>query len=195
MAILLDVVPSTLGPRPVSNAGVTTPQVGGVRQRRARLGSHFRMEGKFPPLEMDDGRAHAADILACELTPAALLIPQPDLDMGATPGPTLVKGGGQSGFTLVFDGATPAFAFRKGTMFNIVTATRRYLHSVQAEAVADAGGEVTISIWPMLRIAPADNTELDFATPRIEGWLEIDGGWEVTPDFTIETSFSIEEAA
>lgn len=194
MAIALSVVPRTLGPRPVSNAARTNPQIGGVRQRKVRLGSHFRMEGTFPPLTMDAGRSHAADILACETVVAQLLVPQPELVIG-TPGATLVNGGGQSGFSLVLDGATAGYVFRKGQFFNVVTASRRYLHSVQAQVTANGSGQATLSIWPMLRVTPADNGTLDFSTPRIEGWLEIGGGWDVTPDFTVETSFDIEEAA
>lgn len=152
------------------------------------------MEGKFPPLEMDEGRSHAADILDCEFTPASLLIPQPKLDIG-TPGTTLVAGAGQTGFLLSIDGVTPGYVFRKGQFFNHVTAARRYLYSVQAQTAANGSGQATIRLWPLMRVVPADNAVLDFATPRIEGWLEIGGGWDVTPDFTIETSFQIEEAA
>lgn len=194
MAILLAVEPSTLGPRPVSNAGRTNPAIGGVRQRKVRIGSHFRMEGKFPPLDMDSGRSHAADILACETVPASLLIPQPELVIGV-PGATAVNGGGQAGYALAITGATPGYAFRKGQFFNHVTLQRRYLYSVQAPAVANGAGQVVLSLWPLMRVVPADNATLDFLTPRIEGWLEIDGGWDVTPDFTIETGFVIEEAA
>jgi hypothetical protein len=194
VAILLNVEVSTLGPRPVSNAGQTNPAIGGVRQRKGRIGSHFRMEGRFPPLEMDAGRSHVADLLACELVPAALLIPQPELVIG-TPGATAVNGAGQAGFSLVIDGATPGYTFRKGQFFNHVTLARRYLYSVQASVTANGSGQATLSVWPMLRIVPADNATLDFATPRIEGWLEFGKGWDVTSDFTIETDFVIEEAA
>jgi hypothetical protein len=143
---------------------------------------------------MDAGRSHVADLLACELVPAALLIPQPELVIG-TPGATAVNGGGQAGFALVIDGATPGYTFRKGQFFNHVTLARRYLYCLTSPAVANGAGQATVSFWPMMRVVPADNATLDFATPRIEGWLEIGGGWDVTPDFTIETEFSIEEAA
>jgi len=194
MATLLSVVPTDMHIVPVSNAARTNPQIGGVRQRKVRLGSHFRVEGRFPPLTMDVGRAHAADILACEYTPAQLLLQQPELVIG-TPGTTLVNGGGQTGSSLVLDGATPGYVFKKGQLFNIITSTRKYLHSVQAQATASGGGAATLSIWPLLRVVPADNAQLDFATPVIEGWLEIGNGWDVTPDFTVESAFSIEEAA
>lgn len=194
MAILLSVVPETLGPRPVSNATQTRPSIGGIRQRKLRLGSHFRMQGKFPPVDMATGRSHVADLLDCEATVAALLVPQPDLVIG-TPGTTLVNGGGQSGFFLDLDGATAGYTFQKGQFFNIVTAARRYLHTVQANVTANGSGQATIRLWPMMRVVPADNTALDYLTPRIEGWLEIGGGWDVTPDFTTETEFDIEEAA
>lgn len=193
MAVLLSVVPQTLGPRPVSNAARTNPQIGGVRQRKVRLGSHFRMDGSFPPLTMDLGRSHAADILACEYTLCQLLVPQPELVIG-TPGTTLVNGAGQAGSSLTLDGATAGYVFKKGQVFNHITATHVDLYSVQAQATANGSGQVTLSIWPMLRVVPADNAQLNFLNPVIEGWLEIGGGWDVTPDFTVESSFSIEEA-
>lgn len=152
------------------------------------------MEGTFPPLEMDNGRSHAADILDCEFTTASLLIPQPDLVIG-NPGATVVNGAGQTGFNLVIDGATPGYVFRKGQMLNHITAARRYLYSVQANVTANGAGQATIRLWPLMRVVPADNAVLDFVTPRIEGWLEIGDGWDVTPDFTINTRFLIEEAA
>lgn len=194
MAITLSIVPSDMNIIPVSNAAQTKPQIGGVRQRKVRLGSHFRAVGRFPPLAMAEGRGHAADILACELTPASLLIQQPELVIG-TPGTTLVNGAAQSGFSLVLDGATVGYVFQKGQLFNVVTSSRRYLHSVQASVTANGSGQATLSIWPMLRVSPADNTALDFATPRIEGWLDIAPGWTVTPDWTVETGFDIEEDA
>lgn len=194
MAVLLSVVPQTMDIIPVSNAAQTRPQVGGVRQRKVRLGSHFRAVGKFPSLAMAAGRAHTADIVACETVPAQLLIQQPELVIG-TPGTTLVNGGGQSGFSLILDGATAAYAFKKGQFFNVIGPTRRYLHMVTADVAASGGGAATLAIWPMLRFSPADNASLDFATPVIEGWLEIGAGWSVTPDWTTETSYEIEEAA
>lgn len=194
MAVLLGVVPSRMTIIPVSNAAQTQPQIGGVRQRKVRLGSHFRAAGAFPPLTMAAGRSHSADILACETEVAQLLVQQPELVIG-TPGTTLVNGAGQSGFSLVIDGASASYPFQKGQFFNVVTASRRYLHTVQAAVTASGGGAATLSIWPMLRVSPADNTVLDFATPVIEGWLEIGGGWNVTPDWTVETEFDIEEAA
>lgn len=194
MAILLSPVPSTLNIIPVSNAGRTDPQIGGVRQRKVRLGSHFKAAGRFPPLTMDAGRAHGADMLACEVVPAQLAIPQPELVIG-TPGTTLVNGAGQSGYSLTLDGATAGYVFKKGQLFNHITSSRKYLYSVQAEATANGSGQVTLSIWPLLRVVPADNAALDFATPVIEGWIEIGGGWTVTPDWTVETEFEIEESA
>jgi hypothetical protein len=191
MTVVLSVVPSDLEVVPVSNAAQTEPQVGGARQRKVRLGSHFMVKGKFPPLNMDDGRAHAADLLDCELDWAGLVLPQPDLVIG-TPGTTRVNGAGQAGFLLVMDGATPGYVFKKGQLFNVV-AGRRSLHSIQAQVTANGSGQATLRIWPMLPAVVADNTELDFVTPHIVGWLEINTGWGVTSDFTVETSFTIEE--
>lgn len=194
MAVLLSVVPSTITILPVSNAAQTNPQIGGVRQRKVRLGSHFRVEGTFPPLIMAQGRSHVADIVGCEVVPCALSVPQPEIaSLPVTS--TLVNGAGQSGYTLAVDGFAAGYVFTKGQFFNHITASRRYLYMVQAAATANGSGQATLTIWPMLRASPADNAVLDFLTPYIEGWLEIGGGWNVTPDFTIETSFSIEEAA
>jgi hypothetical protein len=194
MAVLLSPVPSTVHVIPLSNAAQTKPIVGGVVQRKARLGSRFRVEGNFPPLTMAAGRTHAADMLACETDVARLLVPQPELVIG-TPGATLVNGAGQTGNSLIIDGATAGYTFKKGQLFNHITASRLYLYSVQADVTANGSGQATLSIWPLLRVVPADNAQLDFATPRIEGWLEIEGGWTITPDWTVETAFSIEEAA
>ena len=77
----------------------------------------------------------------------------------ATPGTPLVKGASQTGDQLVIDGA-PASTTGYLKAFDYIqlgTGAATHLHMVLQDADTDAGTEVTLTLWPSLRVSPADN--------------------------------------
>jgi hypothetical protein len=77
----------------------------------------------------------------------------------ALPGTPLVKGAGQTGTALLFDGApTSQLGYLlAGDMIQLGSGSSSHLHKVLTDANSNASGEVTVDIWPRLRASPADN--------------------------------------
>lgn len=83
----------------------------------------------------------------------------PQGSAASAPGTPLVRGGGQTGQTLIIDGA-PAGAvnyLKAGDYVGLGSLGTTRLHRVLDNASADGSGIVTLSIWPNLRESPADN--------------------------------------
>lgn len=74
-------------------------------------------------------------------------------------GAPLVKGGGQSGNTLLIDGlpvATPGFLL-KGDYFQHGTGASTRLYKLLRDVATNGDGEATLTFWPALRVSPADD--------------------------------------
>jgi len=98
-----------------------------------------------------------------------LPLPQQDIDTGA-PGAVVVNGADQSGTSLDVTGGTPYALIRKGWFVTIETDGVGRLHIVTAETILDADSTGTLSLWPMLRVPPADGDTVEIVEPYIEGY-------------------------
>jgi hypothetical protein len=78
-----------------------------------------------------------------------------------TPGAStpLVKGAAQTGQSLLTDGWTSnaTGVLLRGDWIQLGSGSTRRIYKVLVDANANAGGEVTLDIWPRLRESPADN--------------------------------------
>lgn len=119
------------------------------------------------------------------------------------------QGDGKSGFDLYgaqFEESNGATAYRKattgqvvvpaGVFFNITVSGQIYLYTLSADAIVNASGQSALPVAPMLRASPADDSAVDFATPKIEGFLSGDAsGWRIADRRFHSFGISIEEAA
>lgn len=143
--------------------------MGGAYQRLNRLGNRFALEITYPRLKPEpDGRILSSRLRRAKTEGALFPVPQPGLTIGA-PGAPVVNGAGQSGSSLMLRGFAAGYAVREGQFFSIVHGGRRYLHCASVDGVASPAGVLTIDIYPMLRIRPADGAICEFAKPYIEG--------------------------
>ena len=78
---------------------------------------------------------------------------------GVATGTPLVNGASQTGGSLVIDGATSSTTgwLKAGDYIQLGSGSSSRLHKVLADANSDGGGNVTLDIWPHIRVAPADN--------------------------------------
>lgn len=107
---------------------------------------------------------------------------------GTGGGTTSINGAGQTGSSLIIDGATPSVTnwLRAGDY----VAFFNELHMVTADANSDVGGNVTLSIAPPIRNATIDNSLVDYSVPVLgvfmlastSGWTNRPGGFS---SFTI----------
>jgi hypothetical protein len=150
--------------------GFLTPGLGGPVQRINRIGSRFRISVTLPPLRLKDGRKWVARLVRGRSEGVRLPYPLLGFDPGA-PGTVRINGAGQTGTSLIVDGATPQYVFREGQPFSIETGGKHHLYLVATETIANSSGQATLPITPMLRRAHADNDLCHFGKPMIEGFV------------------------
>ncbi len=87
---------------------------------------------------------------------------------GAGGGTPLVKGGSQTGNTLIIDGLTHALAnvYRKGDYFQLGTGSASRLYMMTQDINTNSAGEATLQFVPALRSSPADNQAVNFTAPK-----------------------------
>lgn len=85
-----------------------------------------------------------------------------------TPGVPLVKGGGQTGKTLLIDGAPNSVAgyLLAGAMIQLGSGSSSRLFLVLEDAASDGSGNVTLTVWPKIVTAPADNAAVVLTSPK-----------------------------
>lgn len=122
-----------------------------------------------PAMVREDAEEWIAMALALRGTIGTFLASPPDAPgpRGVGTGTPLVKGAGQSGHSLLIDGATPSTTnwLRKGDYFQLGTGSTARLHKLVKDANSDGSGEATLEFMPALRYQPADNAPLVLINP------------------------------
>lgn len=143
----------------------------GDTQRINRLGNKMGLAIACAPVkEEPDGRIWTSKLRLARQQGALFPWPQPGLKIGA-PGTPLVDGAVAGGTSLPIKGLTAYYAIRFGQAFSIIHGGRRYLHFAAAQAIADASGDATVTIDPMLRMSLSDGDTIELGVPMIEGLL------------------------
>lgn len=122
-------------------------------------GDRWLVELSWPPLKEADAR-EIIGFLASLRGPFGTFYfrnPYSGSPRGTAGGTPLVKGGGQTGHTVITDGwpINITGVLKRGDFFNIGTA----FYLITKDADSNGSGESTLDIWPALR-APADNAPL-----------------------------------
>lgn len=175
---------------------VLTPFLGGPEQRINRLGTRFGLRLSMPPLDADEGMVYLSRLLQGKQSTVTLPWPLLDFDPG-TPGAPLVSANVSSGTALPIKGLTPGYTVKEGQFFSIIHAGRRYVYMFTANGTANGSGNLSASIFPMLRAALSTNDVIEIAQPKIEG-LVLPGeelSWQIDLSNAREFSFSVMEAA
>lgn len=194
------ILPTSPGARRVTPfvldfGGILVPDSGAATQRINRLGNRYGATFEMPPLKnADEGRIWINRLVRGQREGARMEYPLLDFKPG-TPGNFVVDGNGQTGSTLVIRGGTPHYIFREGQPFSLEIAGQHYLDFVAGQVIADASGEVEITLTQMLRAQPSDGDALHLTQPMIEGWVVGDRlSWELALERTVGLSFEMHEA-
>lgn len=85
-----------------------------------------------------------------------------------TPGVPLVKGSAQTGKTLAIDGAPNSVTgyLLEGDMIQLGSGSSARLFMVMEDADSDGAGNVTLTLWPSIVTAPADNSAVVLTSPQ-----------------------------
>lgn len=105
---------------------------------------------------------------------------------GVATGTPLVNGASQTGGSLVIDGATNSTTgwLKAGDYIQLGSNGSSTLHKVLADANSDGSGNVTLDIWPHIRVSPADNATVTVSNAK--GLFRLSSN---------EQAFSINESA
>lgn len=196
MTVQLPAVPllAEVSARLVDFAGMMQPPLGGPGQLVARMGDRYAIDVSLPSLSA----SCAADWIAARLQAKAdvatlsLIWPQPR--PAGLPTTGRVNGALQLGTSLVVDGLGAGRVLKRLTFFSFSKAGRSYLHATTSAVTASGGGAATLTISPMLRVQPDDDTHLEFVNPVIEGFLDgttVD--WDLRRLRRVGTSFTLME--
>jgi hypothetical protein len=151
--------------------GPLKPQNGGAVQTLMRLGSRFQISFTLPPMLTEPyGRIWAARLMKAKLYGAIIPFGQDGFRIG-TPGNFVVAGANQTGSTINLRGGTPYYGIREGQAFSLYSNGRHYLHMAASNVIASGTGTVSLDIYPMLRLIPADGDAASFGQPVIQGSL------------------------
>jgi hypothetical protein len=157
-------------------------------QAFAYSGQMWTADVKLKPMKRADAEQWVAWLLSLRGQLGTFLMGDP---MGATArgvatGTPLVNGGSQTGGTLVIDGATNSTSgwLKAGDYIQLGSNGSSRLHKVLADANSDGSGNVTLDIWPHIRVAPADNATVTVSNAK--GLFRLSSN---------EQAFSINESA
>jgi hypothetical protein len=186
--------PNGCTPSLIDYGGPLRSALGGATQKIDRLGSRFRVDLTYPPMEEVDGRIFISRLIRAKREGLRAEYPLLSVNQGL-PGSPLVNGSGQAGYALAAKGLTPNYVGKEGYWLSIVRDGQHYLHNVAANFAADATGLASISIFPALRVPFLNNDVIHLGKPMIEGIVDGDEiGWQMSLAHHIEFSVTIEEA-
>ena len=175
-------------PYPVEFSTDATGPLGGATQRILRMGTRFRVELAWAPMEYDDARKFIARLLRGEASPLAVPVLQRGLKP-VSPGALVAAGGGAGGL-LPVTGGQPGFLLKEGQFFSLSSGGRRWLHNLQEDVELDASGAATLPINPILRTPPAAGDVTEWVAPLMEGFRDI-GGVKPTLEMLVRVGLQV----
>lgn len=139
-------------------------------QAFAYSGQMWTADVTLKPMKRADAEQWVAWLLSLRGQLGTFLMGDP---MGATArgvatGTPLVNGASQTGGSLVLDGATNSTSgwLKAGDYIQLGSGSTARLHKVLADANSDSSGNVTLDIWPHIRVAPADNATVTVSNAK-----------------------------
>lgn len=132
------------------------------------MGEMWELEVQLPNMLRADAEEFNAFLLKLRGRYGTFLLGDPN---GATPrglwaGSPLVKGGSQTGYTLLVDGFTIGTTVKAGDYFSLGTGANTHLHKLVTDGTANGSGEITLEFMPYLRASPADNDAVTFTSAK-----------------------------
>lgn len=192
--------PQSAEPFFIDAGGWQLPSISaGTAIRIDRLGDRHGLRVKMPPMKFNDpaNLAHARVWISRLKRGVAegvrIKFPQPDFTLPAN---AVVRTAAAAQATLLPVTGAAGFTYREGTFFALVNAAtgKRYLHSLNADAVMDGAGAGTLSVHPRLRVNAVVGWQLLFSPPAIEGRVTGDRqSWSLEMARTVGLEFEIEE--
>lgn len=174
--------------RAKSVVGVATSPFTGVQQVYKHQGQWWEAEVTLPPMMRDEAEQIAAFLLKMNGQYGTFLLGDKSstAPRGVGTGTPLVRGGSQTGNSLITDGWTESTTgiLKAGDWIQLGSGSTTRLHKVLDDADSDESGIATLTIWPDLRSSPSDNAAITVQNTK--------GQWRLSAS---ETEYKIDEAS
>jgi hypothetical protein len=133
-----------------------------VGQVHAYAGQTWQADITLPNMKRDYAEEWVAFLVALRGHFGSFYLSDPlgKVARGTPTGTPLVNGAGQTGGTLLLDGATPSVTgwLKAGDYIQLGSSSGSRLHKVLLSADSDGSGNVTLELWPHMRAAPAGDS-------------------------------------
>lgn len=157
-------------------------------QAQASSGQMWQADVTLPPMKREDAEKWIAWLVSLRGQFGTFNMGDPSAatPRGVATGTPRVNGSSQTGEDLNIDGCTPDITgwLKAGDYIQLGAAGTATLHKVLADVDTNASGEATLSLWPHIRSAPANN-----ATVVVSDTV---GRWRLASN---ESSWSVNEAS
>lgn len=157
-------------------------------QAQASSGQMWQADVTLPPMKREDAEKWIAWLVSLRGQFGTFNMGDPSAatPRGVATGTPRVNGASQTGEDLNIDGCTANVTgwLKAGDYIQLGAAGTATLHKVLADVNTNASGQTTLSLWPHIRSAPADN-----ATVVVSDTV---GRWRLASN---ESSWSVNEAS
>lgn len=157
-------------------------------QAQASSGQMWQADVTLPPMKREDAEKWIAWLVSLRGQFGTFNMGDPSAatPRGVATGTPRVNGASQTGEDLNIDGCTANVTgwLKAGDYIQLGAAGTATLHKVLADVDTNASGQTTLSLWPHIRSAPADN-----ATVVVSDTV---GRWRLASN---ESSWSVNEAS
>lgn len=157
-------------------------------QAQASSGQMWQADVSLPPMKREDAEKWIAWLVSLRGQFGTFNMGDPSAatPRGVATGTPRVNGASQTGEDINIDGCTANVTgwLKAGDYIQLGAAGTATLHKVLADVDTNASGQTTLSLWPHIRSAPADN-----ATVVVSDTV---GRWRLASN---ESSWSVNEAS
>lgn len=168
-------------------------------QSFAYPGQMWQADVTLPPMKRADAEMWVAWLVSLrgQLGTFTLGDPIGKTPRGALGGTPLVNGAGQTGQDLIIDGCSNSITgwLKAGDYIQLGSGSTARLHKVLADVNTNASGQATLTLWPNIRTAPADNAAVT-VTNTVGLWrlASNESSWSVNEASVYGISFTAMEA-
>lgn len=195
MAIILPTCPPIReqNMRIITYASIQNSTFGGPESRVLRMGD--RWAGEFVTYVApyaEEGRKFLARLVRGLTETVVVGIKEPGVVLTGYGTPLISAT--TTGSSISVKGMTAGKVIPEGKFVSIVQQGQRFLYQVTADTTVPAGGVVSVPIYPMIRAAPSVNSVVEFAEPKMEGFINgNEQSWSIALSKRIGFQFSITE--
>ena len=147
-----------------NTVGVSVSPFTAKQQVYKYTGQFWEAEISLPPMKRSDAEYWISFLLKLNGSYGTFLLGDPNgaTARGVATGTPLVKGASQTGSELITDGWTPDTTgiLKAGDYIQLGTGDSSRLHKILDDVDSNSSGEATLTLWPDLRSAPADNAAI-----------------------------------